>query len=155
MLHATAVPAPRAASAPAVLEAEGLVLDYPTDRGTVRAVEDVGFTVRQGERLVLIGASGCGKSSILRMVAGFQRPTAGTIRTRGKPVTGPSPERIVVFQEFDQLLPWKTVAQNVMFPLRVARRLSTEEARERAVAALGKVGLERAIDAYPHTLSGA
>ena len=154
MLHATAVAASRAATAPSVLEAEGLVLDYTTDRGTVRAVEDVGFTVRQGERLVLIGASGCGKSSILRMVAGFQRPTAGTIRTRGKPVTGPSPDRIVVFQEFDQLLPWKTVAQNVMFPLRVARRLSTEEARERAVAALGKVGLERAIDAYPHTLSG-
>jgi len=140
------------AAAPA-FEARDLVLDYPTARGPLRAVDGVGFSVESGERLVLLGRSGCGKSSILKAVAGFVRPTRGEIRVRGRPVSGPGPDRIVVFQEFDQLLPWKSVRDNVAFPLRMAGT-GKREARERAAEALRKVGLERAIDSYPHTLSG-
>jgi len=144
------IPVPSAA----VLEARGLTLDYPGEAGALRAVEDVSFTVGEGERVMLLGPSGCGKSTILKALAGFLAPTAGAVSVRGRAVSGPGPDRIVVFQEFDQLLPWKSVRDNVAFPLRVARGLSRAEARERAGEALRKVGLARAVDAYPHTLSG-
>lgn len=137
-----------------VLEARGLTLDYEGERGTVRAVEGVDFTIRQGERLVLLGPSGCGKSSILKAVAGFFKPSAGTLLMNGASISGPGPDRIVVFQEFDQLLPWKSVLDNVAFPLRIASKLSVSAAREKAAFALARVGLTRALDQYPHTLSG-
>ncbi|RWX79350.1 ABC transporter ATP-binding protein [Neorhizobium lilium] len=139
---------------PAVFEVDRLTLEYRTPAGVVRAVDDVSFRAAEGERLVLLGPSGCGKSSILKAVAGFLKPASGAIRVRGREVKGPGPDRIVVFQEFDQLLPWKTVRQNVEFPLRMASRLSKVEIRERSEIILKKVGLERVLDGYPHTLSG-
>lgn len=155
-IHAVAAAAmpPVAHIAPPVLEARGLTLDYVGQAGRHRAVEDVSFIVHARERLVLLGPSGCGKSSILKALAGFLKPAAGPVSLRGKAVTGPGPDRLVVFQEFDQLLPWKSITDNVAFPLRVARKVPLKEARERARAALAKVGLARAFDAYPHTLSG-
>jgi NitT/TauT family transport system ATP-binding protein len=141
-------------STPPVLAAVGLTLDYETAQGPLRAVEDVSFNVAKGERLVLLGPSGCGKSSILKAVAGFIRPSTGQILVDGRETTRPGPDRLVVFQEFDQLLPWKTVRENVAFPLKVARGKSASEALEIADEALGKVGLGRSIHAYPHTLSG-
>lgn len=147
-------PAEKRPASPPVFEARNLTIDYSTDHGTVRAVEDVSLEVGEGERLVLLGPSGCGKSTILKAVAGFIKPKAGVIEVRGRKVQGPGPDRIVVFQEFDQLLPWKTVRQNVEFPLRVSKKLNKAEIRDRADTALRKVGLERVLDAYPHTLSG-
>jgi NitT/TauT family transport system ATP-binding protein len=141
-------------SPPAVFEVDRLTLDYSSSAGMVRAVDDVSFRAEEGERLVLLGPSGCGKSSILKAVAGFLRPATGSIKVRGREVAGPGPDRIVVFQEFDQLLPWKTVRQNVEFPLRMASKLGKSEIRERTEATLRKVGLERVLDSYPHTLSG-
>ncbi|MBS7542731.1 ABC transporter ATP-binding protein [Ancylobacter oerskovii] len=137
-----------------LFEARGLTLDYVTERGTVRAVDAVDFTIAEGERLVLLGPSGCGKSSILKAVAGFLEPSAGSLSLRGSAIRGPGPDRLVVFQEFDQLLPWKTVLDNVAFPLVATRRMKKAEAREIAADALRRVGLERALDSYPHTLSG-
>ena len=138
----------------AVFEVDRLTLDYTSSDGTVRAVEDVSLQAGEGERLVLLGPSGCGKSSILKAVAGFLKPTTGTIRVRGREVRDAGPDRIVVFQEFDQLLPWKTVRQNVEFPLRMEGKLARSEIRERTEKTLRKVGLERVLDSYPHTLSG-
>lgn len=120
----------------------------------MRAVEDVAFSVEAGERLVLLGPSGCGKSSILKAIAGFIQPSRGSIAICGRAITSPGPDRAVVFQEFDQLLPWKTVKQNVMFPLRVARKLPPAEASDRADDALATVGLTRVMDVFPHALSG-
>lgn len=136
------------------LEAIDLTLRYQTDRGDVTAVEKIEFSINRGERLVLLGPSGCGKSSILKAVAGFVNPAAGEIRVGGRRIHGAGPDRVVVFQEFDQLLPWKTVLENVAFPLRVARNLSRREANERAELALEKVDLKRVLHAFPHTLSG-
>jgi NitT/TauT family transport system ATP-binding protein len=141
-------------SVPPVLEAVGLTLDYETAQGPLRAVENVSFTVARSERLVLLGPSGCGKSSILKAIAGFIRPSSGQILVDGREATQPGPDRLVVFQEFDQLLPWKTVRENVAFPLKVARGKSASEALKIADEALGMVGLERSLNAYPHTLSG-
>ena len=137
-----------------LLRAQGVTIEYPAAQGVVRATHDVSFDVWRGDRFVLLGPSGCGKSTLLKAVAGFIAPVAGSLQLDGRPITGPGRDRIVVFQEFDQLPPWKTVLQNVAFPLRVARKLGRAEARERALHYLDKVGLAKFADAYPHTLSG-
>ncbi|MFM0130268.1 ABC transporter ATP-binding protein [Paraburkholderia sediminicola] len=137
-----------------LLAVEHVNLEYRTRERIVRATHDVSFDVYGGDRFVLLGPSGCGKSTLLKAVAGFIQPTSGSISLEGVAVRGPGADRIVVFQEFDQLPPWKTVLQNVAFPLRVAKKLSRAEAKERALHHLDKVGLASFANAYPHTLSG-
>ena len=137
-----------------LLSVRDLTLDYVVDGRVIRAVHRASFDVLRGDRTVLLGASGCGKSSLLKAVGGFLAPADGEIRLGGRAITGPGPDRMVVFQEFDQLPPWKTVLGNVMFPLRAARRSDRREAERRARDALERVGLARFADAYPHTLSG-
>ena len=136
-----------------LLRAQGVTIDYPAGQGVVRATHDVSFDVWRGDRFVLLGPSGCGKSTLLKAVAGFVAPRAGSLQLDGRPVVGPGRDRIVVFQEFDQLAPWKTVRQNVMFPL-LAGRMPKREAEARALHWIDKVGLSRFVEAYPHTLSG-
>jgi NitT/TauT family transport system ATP-binding protein len=82
------------------------------------------------------------------------RPTEGTIHLNGREVSRPGPDRMMVFQEFDQLLPWKTVLQNVMFPLISSGKYERAAAREKALALIAKVNLSKFADNYPHTLSG-
>ncbi|MGB9991510.1 ABC transporter ATP-binding protein [Massilia sp. SM-13] len=137
-----------------LLRAQDVTLEYRSGARTVRATDSVSFDVYQGDRFVLLGPSGCGKSSLLKAAGGFLAPTAGSITVNGARVAEPGPDRVAVFQEFDQLPPWKTVRQNVMFPLLASKRLKRKEAAERAAHWIGKVGLSRFADAYPHTLSG-
>ena len=145
-------------SGPAVSEkllaVENVSLEYRTRERIVRATHEVSFDVYGGDRFVLLGPSGCGKSTLLKAVGGFIEPSSGTISLDGQIVRGPGADRIVVFQEFDQLPPWKTVLQNVAFPMRVAKKLARAEANERALHYLDKVGLAAFANAYPHTLSG-
>jgi NitT/TauT family transport system ATP-binding protein len=137
-----------------LLRAENVTLEYAGDGGgVVRATDDVSFDVHRGDRFVLLGPSGCGKSTLLKAVGGFIAPRAGSLYLKGKPILRPGPDRVVVFQEFDQLPPWKTVKRNVMFPL-LATGVEQREAEARALHWLGKVGLSTFADAYPHTLSG-
>lgn len=151
-------PAAHAAQAGAhserLLAIDEVSLEYRSGARIVRATHQVSFDVYGSDRFVLLGPSGCGKSTLLKAVAGFIEPVSGSITLDGQPVRGPGPDRIVVFQEFDQLPPWKTVVENVAFPLRAAAKLSRAEARERALHYLDKVGLGAFADAYPHTLSG-
>lgn len=116
------------------LRVDGVSLDYRGERGIFRATHRVGFDVLPGERFVLLGASGCGKSSLLKAVGGFVAPAEGRILVDGVPVAGPGPDRIAVFQEFDQLPPWKTVLENVAFPLIASGTAPRKEALERARA---------------------
>ena len=118
------------------------------------ATHRVGFDVYAADRFVLLGPSGCGKSSLLKAVGGFIKPVEGQIRLNGRAIDRPGADRMMVFQEFDQLLPWKTVLENVMFPLRTAAACASAEARERALRYIEKVNLTQFRDAYPHTLSG-
>ena len=136
-----------------LLRAEHVTLDYRGERAIVRALEDVSFDVHRGDRFVLLGPSGCGKSTLLKAVGGFIAPQSGSLSLAGQAITRPGPDRIVVFQEFDQLPPWKTVRENVMFPM-LAGGVKRKAADARARHWLGKVGLARFADAYPHTLSG-
>jgi NitT/TauT family transport system ATP-binding protein len=142
------------ATAQALLAVDQVSLEYRTPQRVVRATHQVSFEVDQEDRFVLLGPSGCGKSTLLKAVAGFIAPSEGEIRLQGQRVDAPGPDRIVVFQEFDQLPPWKTVKQNVMFPLLASRTLKKSEAEGRALHYLDKVGLAAFADAYPHTLSG-
>ncbi len=137
-----------------LLQVDRVGLQYRSATAVVQATHDVSFDVYPADRFVLLGPSGCGKSSLLKAVGGFLPPAAGEIRLDGQIIRQPGPDRIVVFQEFDQLPPWKTVLQNVMFPLLASRTLGKREAAERATHYLDKVGLTRFADAYPHTLSG-
>jgi NitT/TauT family transport system ATP-binding protein len=137
-----------------LLQVNGVSLDYRTPERVVRATHRVSFDVYAGDRFVLLGASGCGKSTLLKAVAGFITPSEGQIRLNGNAVTQPGPDRVVVFQEFDQLPPWKTVRENVMFPLLASRTCGRAQAAERAALYIEKVGLTPFADVHPHQLSG-
>ena len=150
----TARPVGNVEKASPLLAVDKVTIVYKTRERRVRATHQVSFDVHGADRFILLGPSGCGKSTLLKAVAGFMPPTEGRIAIDGQAVQGPGPDRIVVFQEFDQLPPWKTLRQNVAFPLVAARKLSRREADERAMHYLDKVGLAAFADAYPHTLSG-
>ncbi|MGF7190602.1 NitT/TauT family transport system ATP-binding protein [Robbsia andropogonis] len=137
-----------------LLRVSDVDLEYKTSERIVKATHRVSFDVHEADRFVLLGPSGCGKSTLLKAVAGFIAPTAGRITLDEKTITGPGPDRIVVFQEFDQLPPWKTVIENIAFPLRAAKGIGRREALEQAAHFLDKVGLSAFANAYPHTLSG-
>ncbi|RYZ13420.1 MAG: ABC transporter ATP-binding protein [Comamonadaceae bacterium] len=139
---------------PALLQVDGVSLEYRTPERVVRATHRVSFDLHEGDRFVLLGPSGCGKSTLLKAIGGFIAPVEGEIRLDGRTVRAPGPDRMVVFQEFDQLPPWKTVKQNVMFPLLASRRLGRREAAERAAECLARVGLTKFADVHPHQLSG-
>ncbi|MGE8642452.1 MAG: ATP-binding cassette domain-containing protein, partial [Achromobacter sp.] len=100
-----------------LLAVDKVTIEYKTSERRVRATHQVSFEVYGADRFILLGPSGCGKSTLLKAVAGFLPPTEGRIAIDGQAVRGPGPDRIVVFQEFDQLPPWKTLRQNVAFPL--------------------------------------
>ena len=137
-----------------LLSVRGVSIQYKTDRMIVTATYRVDFDVHRSDRFILLGASGCGKSTLLKAIGGYIAPTEGEILLKGEKVVRPGADRMMVFQEFDQLLPWKTVRQNIAFPLRTARGLSRAEARDRADHYIAKVGLTKFADSFPHTLSG-
>ncbi|MFA3778370.1 ABC transporter ATP-binding protein [Yersinia sp. 1652 StPb PI] len=137
-----------------LLQAAGVGLEYRTRQKRVRATHDVSFDVYPADRFVLLGPSGCGKSSLLKSIGGFLPPVDGEIRLDGEVIVEPGPDRMMVFQEFDQLPPWKTVLENTLFPLVASRQATHKQARERALHYLDKVGLAGFADAYPHMLSG-
>jgi NitT/TauT family transport system ATP-binding protein len=137
-----------------LLDVEGVTLHYKTKQYLVTATYRVSFRVYCADRFVLLGPSGCGKSTLLKGVAGFMTPAEGTIVLNGRSVERPGPDRMMVFQEFDQLLPWKTVRQNVMFPMLASGRCSHGQAEERARSYIEKVNLTSFAELYPHMLSG-
>jgi len=141
-------------SGAALLAVDGVTLQYKTREHLVTATYRVGFAVHRADRFVLLGPSGCGKSTLLKAVGGFMKPVEGTIALGGRAVDRPGPDRMMVFQEFDQLLPWKTVRQNVLFPMLVSGRCSRAEAKERAQRYIDKVNLAKFADVFPHMLSG-
>jgi NitT/TauT family transport system ATP-binding protein len=120
---------------------------------TFAALEDVSLSVREGQFISIVGPSGCGKSTLLQIIAGLITATRGEVVIDGEPVTRPRPDKIgVVFQE-PLLLPWKTAAENVEFPLAL-RHEPAQRRRERSTALLELVGLQDSGQLFPHQLSG-
>ena len=141
-------------SASPVLTVESVTLQYRSREQLVTAVSRVSFTVERSDRFVILGPSGCGKSTLLKAIGGFVRPVEGQILLEGARIEGPGPDRIFVFQEFDQLLPWKTVKENIVFALTASRKLGRPQAEDRARQFIAKVNLTKFANSYPHTLSG-
>ncbi|MGA0563167.1 ABC transporter ATP-binding protein [Ancylobacter sp. VNQ12] len=137
-----------------LLQVDRATLQYKTRDHVVTATYKVSFEVFAGDRYILLGPSGCGKSTLLKAIGGFLPPVEGEIRLGGRKITRPGADRMMVFQEFDQLPPWLTVIENVMFPMRKTGRFPVAELRDRARSVIEKVGLSRFENAYPHTLSG-
>lgn len=128
-------------------------LDYPSTGGTrLTALDQIELKVQPSEFLCIVGPSGCGKSTLLHIITGLQRPSSGSVLVDGKPVDGPAPNRILIFQELG-LFPWLTVAQNVEFGLKMAG-LRGGERRERVEHYLRMVHLSQFHDSYIHQLSG-
>jgi len=138
---------------PADVRVTGLGKQYATrSGGAVVAMADVDLVVPAGELVCVVGASGCGKSTLLRILAGFEHATSGTVEVAGAPVTGPDPERGVVFQDYG-LFPWLSVRENIAYGPRQAR-LQRPVVAERTERFLAAVGLTRFADRYPSELSG-
>src|SRR5262249_11074331 len=126
-----------------LLQADGVTLQYKTAQHLVTATYRVDFAVQQSDRFVILGPSGCGKSTLLKAVGGYLQPVEGEIRIKGTRVVRPGPDRMMVFQEFDQLLPWRTVKENVMFPLLATGKLERRAAAEQAMQYIHKVKLTK------------
>jgi NitT/TauT family transport system ATP-binding protein len=137
-----------------LLSVEGVTLRYRTQDRLITATYRVSFQLYRSDRFVVLGPSGCGKSTLLKAVGGYIQPTEGRIRLNNADVGGPGPDRVLVFQEFDQLLPWKTVKENIVFALTASGKLPRPQAEERAMHYIAKVNLTEFALSYPHTLSG-
>lgn len=137
-----------------LIAADGISIVFQRPDGSAfEAVREVSIEVKRGERLIILGASGCGKSTLLKVLGGFVRPTLGTVKLRSEVIRGPNHRVIMIFQEFDQLFPWKTVRHNLMFAMNCVFG-GANKTRAQVDALLQHVGLEQFADAFPHTLSG-
>jgi len=137
---------------PAAIEVRGVSKQYRTRTGDVLAVADLTFKVQEREFLALLGSSGCGKSTVLKMIVGLLPPSAGQIRVQEQPVSAPLANVGMVFQS-PVLLRWRTVLGNVLFPAEALGR-GTAPYRDRARALLRLVGLDGFEAKYPYELSG-
>lgn len=135
-----------------ILEVKDLHKVFSTAKGDVTALKDINFKAHRREFVCVIGASGCGKSTLIRILAGLESASAGEVLLDGKPVSGPGPDRGMVFQGYT-LFPWLTVKKNVMFGLR-SQGLGYATAESEALQWIDLVGLEKFADSYPDQLSG-
>ncbi|WP_237353917.1 ABC transporter ATP-binding protein [Xanthobacter sp. YC-JY1] len=147
------VPVPLREGGEVEIDVRDVTIAFERDGGElVPAVDRVSFQVRRGEFICLLGPSGCGKSTLLNAVAGFETPYEGEVVVGTKVVTGPGPDRGVVFQQ-PRLFPWKSVRANVAHGPRMAGK-SRADAGAIADELIEMVGLSRSAKALPHTLSG-
>jgi NitT/TauT family transport system ATP-binding protein len=135
------------------IELRNISLQYESAENSVTALQDVSFGVEATEFLCVVGQSGCGKTTMLNIVAGFLKPTQGEILIGGKAVTGKGLDRGIVFQDFAQLFPWRTAQRNIEFGLEM-KGISKEERAEISLRFLRLVNLEKFARSYPHELSG-
>src|SRR5204863_561777 len=138
---------------PSKLAIDNVSKSFKGGSGSVLALDKVSLSVAEGEFVCLVGSSGCGKTTLLNMIAGLEKPDSGTVRADGKPVTGPGRERLVMFQE-PALFPWLNVFGNVLFGLKLKPNLSKKNRHDVAKYYLELVGLSRFERANIHELSG-
>ncbi len=136
-----------------LLEVKNLVKIYDDDTDNMAIIKNLDFTMYQGEFVCILGPSGCGKSTFLRCIGGFEN-YQGEINVNGVKVNGSGTDRIMVFQDFNQLLPWKTVEKNVQYPLKIQGMKDKAQLQAISDEYLQKVDLQKYSKFYPHQLSG-
>lgn len=138
-----------------MLKIHRLLKSFKKGNEEVNVLNDITFHVGTGEFISIVGPSGCGKSTLLNLIAGFDDFDSGRIMLKDKKIMNPEPSRIMVFQDFNQLFPWKTVLENVIFPLNLNRKtLSSQSRKDLAKSYLKMVKLEDYLNYYPHEISG-
>ncbi|WP_202709906.1 ABC transporter ATP-binding protein [Sporosalibacterium faouarense] len=138
-----------------LLKINNISKSFIKDSKKVDVLNKVSFHVKKGEFLSIVGPSGCGKSTLLGLIGGFEEYDEGNIFFKEEEILGPSPNRIMVFQEFNQLFPWQTVLKNVLFPLNINKtEIQLDNRIELAKHYLQMVKLEGYENYYPHELSG-
>jgi NitT/TauT family transport system ATP-binding protein len=125
---------------------------FPKGADQLVALEDINLEVMDGEFVCILGPSGCGKTTLLRIIAGLEQKTSGSMALKGKEITGPGPDRGMVFQEF-ALFPWRTVRRNIEFGLEV-KGVPAAKQRESSQKYIDLVGLKGFEDSHPNQLSG-
>lgn len=136
-----------------LLEVKNLTKNYHDGPDSKDILKDLNLSVEQGEFVCILGPSGCGKTTLIRCIAGFE-DYEGSVMVEGNEVKGPGSDRIMVFQNFDQLFPWKTVKNNITYPLKIKGIANKDEREAIAQEHLEMVGLGDKGDLYPHQLSG-
>lgn len=132
----------------------GVSMEYVTPKGTTHVLDNVSYEVTDGHFVAIVGPSGVGKTTLLRLLTGLQQPTGGEIVVRGKKITGPPQGLAVVLQDYTRsLMPWLTVEKNIALPLR-NQKLSKAEMKERIESSLEEVGLAGQGAKYPWQMSG-
>ncbi|GAB1261524.1 ABC transporter ATP-binding protein [Aurantivibrio plasticivorans] len=137
---------------PVTLEVKNLYKHFETPKGQVTALKNINFKAHRREFVCVIGPSGCGKSTLIRILAGLESASSGSMLLNGNEVTGPGPDRGMVFQGYT-LFPWLSVKRNVMFGL-MESGIGKVAAEEQAFQWIDLVGLSNFADSYPHQLSG-
>lgn len=138
-----------------ILEIKNLSKSFGKASSKSLILKDINFSVNKGEFLCIVGPSGCGKSTLLRQIGSFDAADSGNILLNNKYVTKPELNRIMVFQDFNQLFPWKTVMENIIFPLKTNKLIENKkELLEMGEKYLSMVKLEKFSKYYPHQLSG-
>ena len=143
---------PPSTTAPALVDVRGVSKYYGQPEGSILVLDNISFRIREGEFVALLGQSGSGKSSLLRIIMGLTPPSAGEVHYRGKPLKGVNPHAAIVFQSF-ALYPWYTALENVELALK-ATGVAAAARREKAESLLDMVGLDGFEDAYPREMSG-
>ena len=137
---------------PPIVEVRGVTKTFELQGQTIHALKDASLTIRKSEFITLIGASGCGKSTLLRIIAGFEKPTTGEALMWGRPISGPGPQRGMVFQDY-ALFPWLSVRDNIGFGP-TSQGWPKKKVRETTDRFIDMVGLGQFANAYPDQLSG-
>jgi NitT/TauT family transport system ATP-binding protein len=135
-----------------VLSIKDLHKSFKKDDGELVAIDDFNLDIKNGEFVCVLGPSGCGKTTLLRIIAGLEEPTRGTILLNNKEITGPGSDRGMVFQEFG-LFPWRNVRKNIEFGLEI-RKIAKEEKKKISDKYIDLVGLKGFETSHPNELSG-
>ncbi|MDN5331405.1 MAG: NitT/TauT family transport system ATP-binding protein [Tepidanaerobacteraceae bacterium] len=138
-----------------LIRVESLTKIYSSTKEGFAGIREVSFEVNEGEVVGVIGRSGCGKTTLLRCIAGFESSDSGKILLDGKSVSRPGPDRFMIFQGLDQLFPWLSLRGNLIFAMKTVNKdANMKELQRKAEYYLELVGLSEWGDCYPYQLSG-